>query len=119
MMVSIWPEEGATVDEMSLEFSPLRRHDALALVTPGGYPSPLAQYESTPDGNGVIYGIPDLGFQGTGTLKFEFLLRKDSLVSISSPVDQLCRHMSFTMHKGGILKLTEQHAEGAVCLEIP
>ena len=116
--VSIWHEEGAEVDGISLTFAPMSC-DALALKTPDGYPWPLAQLQKTTDGRGVIYSIPDAGFQGTGTMNFEFYIRKDILGSVNSPADQIRLHVDFTMHRDGVLKVTKQHAEGDICFEIP
>jgi hypothetical protein len=118
VQVSIWHEEGTTVDEISLTFDPILR-DALALQTPGGYPWPLAEFQATQDGRGVIYNIPDAGFQGTGTMNFEFYIRKDILASAATVEDQVCLHVDFAMHKDGILRETKQHAEGDICFEIP
>jgi len=115
--LDIWHEEGTVVDEISLEFDPLQPYDALALQTPGGYPWPLAQFQHTP--SGVIYSIPDLGFQGTGTMRFEFLLGSDALLSVDSAADQVCLHIDFSMHKGGTWNRTIQHGEGTICFLIP
>jgi len=118
IVVSIWHKEGTIVDEISLEFNPLQPPEALALVTPGGY-SPLGQLQSTSDGKGVIYSIPDTGLLGTGTMNFQFLLREDMLGSVTSPADQISLHVDFTMHRDGGLKPTRQHAEGDIYFKIP
>ena len=117
--VSLWHEEGTAVDEISLGFNPVQPPDALAVGAPEGYPYPLAEFQRTTDGSGVIYSIPNAGFQGTGTLNFHFWLRKDVLTSLSSPGDQLHLHIDFTMHHGGILKMTRQHTEGDFYFGIP
>ena len=119
IVLEVSHEEGTTVDEISLEFNPLQPCDALALETPEGYPSPLAKYQSTSDGNGVIYSIPDAGSLGTGTMNFTFLLRKDVLSSVASPADPICLHVNFTMHRDGGLIVPKQHAEGDIYFKIP
>jgi hypothetical protein len=112
-------EEGTTLDEISLEFNPLQPCDALALETPEEYPSPLAKYQSTSDGHGVIYSIPDAGSVGKGTMHFEFLLRKDILSSVVSPADPICLHINFNMHRDGGLIVPKQHAEVDIHFKIP
>lgn len=116
--VEIWHEEGTIVDEISFTFAPIF-YDALSLKTPGGYPWPLAQFQQTRDSRGVIYSIPDAGFQGTGTMNFEFYMRNDIIASLGGLEDQVRLHVDFTMHRDGVLKATRQHAEGEICIEIP
>jgi hypothetical protein len=115
ILVQIWHEEGTTVDEISLKFDPIY-HGALSLKARGGL-WPLAQFGA--DGTGVIYSIPDAGFQGTGTMNFEFCIRKDILASVASPADEISLHVDFTMHRDGVLKATRQHAEGDIYLGVP
>ncbi len=118
VQISIWHEKGTIVDEVSFTFASIY-YDALSLKTPDGYPWPLAQFQKTTDGEGVIYSIPDAGFQGTGTMDFKFYIRKDILGSIASHADEISMHVDFTMHRNGILKATKQHAEGDIRFMIP
>jgi len=113
--LEIWHEEGTDVDEISLTFDPMLS-DALALLTPGGYPSPLARFERTTDGQGVIYTIPHAGFQGTGTMVFGFLIRK---YLVASPEDQTRLHIDFTVHNGGTFSNTTKNGEGDIYFRIP
>lgn len=116
--LEIWHEEGTDVDGISLTFDPMLS-DALAFLTPGGYPSPLAQFQRTPDGHGVIYSIPHAGFQGTGTMVFEFLVRKYMVSFDASPEDRIRLHIDFTMHSGGTFSKTTKHGEGDIYFQIP
>jgi len=116
--LEIWHEEGADVDEISLTFDPMSSH-ALALQTPGGYPSPLARFQRATDGRGVIYSIPDVGSQGKGTMTFEFYIRENVLASLNPDTDQIRLHIDFTMHKGGTFSKTTQHGEGDISFKIP
>jgi hypothetical protein len=116
--LEIWHEEGTDVDEISLTFDPMLT-DALAFLAPGGYPWPLAQFERTTDGEGVIYSIPHAGFQGTGTMVFEFLIRKYIVSMVASPENQIRLHIDFTMHNGGTFSKTTKHGEGDIYFKIP
>jgi hypothetical protein len=116
--LDICHEEDTDVDEISLTFAPMFS-DALALQTPGGYPSPLARFERTTDGQGVIYRIPHAGFQGTGTMDFEFYIRKGILESLDMFPEQVRLHVDFTIHKGGTFAKTTQHGEGDIYFQIP
>jgi hypothetical protein len=115
--LEIWHEEGTDVDEISLTFDPMLT-DALAFLAPGGYPWPLARFQRTTDGQGVIYSIPHAGFQGTGTMVFEFMIRKYIVSLVASPEDPIRLHIDFIMHKGGTFSRASQHAEGDIFLKI-
>ena len=116
--LEIWHEENTDVDEISLTFDPMLT-DALAFLAPGGYPWPLARFQRTTDGQGVIYSIPHAGFQGTGTMVFEFMIRKYMVSLVASPEDQIRLHIDFTMHEGGTFSRTRQHGEGDIYFQIP
>ena len=117
MKVEVWHEEGTEMDSMSLEFTPVQNHGAMALVNPGGYSGPAAEFHATSDG-GVIYTVPDLGFSGRGTVGFEFLLRKYWLDLPLQDIEIYLK-VNLAMHKTGRLTSTVQRAEGEICLEIP
>jgi len=81
----------------------------------------LAQFQNTSTGRGVIYSIPDAGFQGTGTMNFEFYIRKDilSLDPVDPPAEQIRLHVDLTMHRDETLRKTKQHGEGDIYFQIP
>lgn len=49
------------------------------LQTPGGRPWPEMTFERDKDGRGVHVNVPDLGFQGTGTVSLDFILEPDAV----------------------------------------
>ena len=122
MMVEIWHREKTVLDSLSLKFNTVRPASALWMETPEGYPWPPMEYRSTidPGGNdsdgGVIVNIPDLEFQGVGTVRLVFYLRTD--VMIPAPPEELALDVAFSMHGDGLAKLTKQEGGATILIEL-
>ena len=100
----------------------MRPASALWLETPEGYPWPPLEYRSalgpgrTAGTGGVIVNIPDLEFQGRGTVRLVFYLRTDVLSP--APPEELRLDVAFSMHRDGLLKLTKQKGEATMQLKL-
>ncbi len=70
-------------------------------------------------GNGVVYRITDTGDMGTGTMNFEYDIRKDVLNARQGVPEQVQLHVDFTMRRDGILRNTSRHGEGDIYFKIP
>lgn len=116
LLVSIWHEEGFYVDRLSFAFQPLSS-DAFWYKTPEGEAWPPVQLMSS--GNGVVYRITDTGDMGTGTMNFEYDIRKDVLNARQGVPEQVQLHVDFTMRRDGILRNTSRHGEGDIYFKIP
>ena len=122
MMVEVWHGEKTVLDSLSVKFDRVRPARALRLETPSGYPWPPFEYRSTlgPGRSdvtgGVMVNIPDLEFQGRGTVRLVFYLRTDVL--IPAPPEELRLDVAFSMHRDGLPKLTKQKGETTILLEL-
>lgn len=118
LMVSVWHQEGFHLDQVSFTFEPLFS-EAFAYKAPQGGPWPPVQLGQTSDARGVIYSIADTGFMGTGTMDFDFYVRKDVLEGFYGIPERVQLHVDFTMHKDGMLSKTTRHGEGDIYFKIP
>ena len=122
LMVEVWHRDKTVLDSLSLRFNRVRPARALSLETPSGYPWPPLEYRSTlgPGRNdvtgGVMVNIPDLEFQGRGTVRLVFYLRTDMLIPV--PPEEFTLDVAFTMHGDGLPKLTKQEGETTIPLEL-
>ena len=122
MTVEVWHRDKTVLDSLSLKFDRVRPASALWLETPEGHPWPPLEYRSTlgPGRNdvtgGVIVNIPDLEFQGRGTVRLVFYLRTDML--IPERPEKLRLDVAFSMHKDGLPRLTKQEGEATILLEL-
>ena len=92
VLFSIWHAEGTKLDSLTLVFS---SNDIffLALQTPEGLPWPSMNFHKRSDGKGVVLDIPDMGFQGEGTVTLKFFLQ------LTSDHLDLNIHVKFSLHK--------------------
>ena len=122
MMVEVWHRNETILDSLSLEFKTVRPASALMLETPEGYPWPPFEYRSalgpgrTAGTGGVIVNIPDLEFQGRGTVTLVFHLRTDVLTP--APPEKLRLDVAFSMHREGLPRLTRQEGEATILIEL-
>ncbi len=122
LMIEVWHQEKTILDSLSLEFNTLRPAKALWMETPSGYPWPPLEYRSSlgPGQDdvtgGVIVHIPDLGFQGKGTVRLVFYLRADLLQP--QPTEALGLDVALSMHRDGLVNLTKKRAETTIPLDL-
>ena len=118
MIVEVWHRENTILDSLSLKFNTVRPASALWLETPEGYPWPPFELGPGRDDvtGGVVVNIPDLEFQGIGTVRLVFYLRTDVLTP--APPEELRLDVAFSMHKDGLPKLTKQEGETTILLEL-
>ena len=110
MRFSIWHIEKTELDSLYLRFSSANPMQAY-LEMPGGYPwSPISFHQGT-DGKSVIFKVDDLGFQGSGTVTLDFLLRPGQ--------DQTGFQVEvhYTLHAPAFIQLTQQAISAQI--EIP
>ncbi|HUW47623.1 MAG TPA: hypothetical protein VMW36_02630 [Patescibacteria group bacterium] len=110
MRFSIWHIEKTELDSLYLRFSSANPMQAY-LEMPSGYPwSPISFHQDT-DGKSVIFKVDDLGFQGSGTVTFDFLLRPGQ--------DQTGFQVKvrYTLHTPAFIQLTQQAVSAQI--EIP
>jgi len=77
ILFSIWHPEKTKIDSLTIIFSS-NDFFSLALIAPEGFPWPRTDFHKTSDGRGVILNIPNLEFQGEGTVTLEFFLQPAS-----------------------------------------
>jgi len=107
VLFSIWHAEGTKLDSLTLVFS---SNDMflLSLIAPEGRPWPKTDFHKTNDGKGVILDIPDLKFQGEGTVTLEFFLQL-----ISDRID-LNIDVKFSLHKEPPFSFTRYTADASL-----
>lgn len=88
----------------------------VALRTPGGHPWEPINFQRTPDGQAVMVDIPDLGFQGTGTVSLEFLI--GPYPSGERP-ESIWLDFDARLHENRLLKLTDYQADALVEVPMP
>jgi hypothetical protein len=81
------------------------------LEMPEGYPWSPINFHQDSDGKSVIFGVDDLGFQGSGTVTLDFLMRPWQ----SQTNFQL--EIQYTMHTPALIQLTHQAVSTEI--EIP
>ena len=122
MMVEVGHRGKTILDSLSLKFNSVRPASALWLETPEGYPWPPLEYHAalgpgrTAGTGGVIVNIPDLGFQGRGTIRLVFYLRTDVLSP--APPEELRLDVAFSMHRDGLPNLRKQKGEATIPLKL-
>ena len=118
MMVEVWHRPPTVLDSLSLKFNAVRPASALWLETPEGYPWPPFELGPGRDDvtGGVVFNIPDLEFQGIGTVRLVFYLRTDVLTP--APPEELRLDVAFSMHGDGLPRLTKQEGETTIPLEL-
>ena len=110
MRFSIWHIGKTELDSLYLRFSSENPMQAY-LEMPGGYPwSPISFHQGT-DGKSVIFKVDDLGFQGSGTVTLDFLLRPGH--------DQTGFQVEvhYTLHTPAFMQLAQQAVSAQI--EIP
>jgi len=72
--VHVWHREGGKLRSLRLVITPNVSAEVY-LKTPDGYPwNPLKLQRSKDDPNSVVLEIPDLGFQGVGSTRLDFIV---------------------------------------------
>jgi hypothetical protein len=105
---SIWHE--GELDSLHLRFSSANFMQVY-LEMPEGYPWSPINFHQDSDGKSVIFGVDDLGFQGSGTVTLDFLMRPWQ----SQTNFQL--EIQYTMHTPALIQLTHQAVSTEI--EIP
>jgi len=111
VLVSIWHSEETELDSLFLKFYGTHYTQVYLEVPGGSWPS--IDFRQTSDGKGASLEVDDLGFQGTGTVTLEFLLRSfDEQHSFYFEV-------KFSMHKKAFAQLTRQKVWTQTEISIP
>ena len=107
---SIWHLETTELDSLYLKFS-ATNPTQMYLEMPRGYPwSPINFHQDT-DGKSTIFRVDDLGFQGSGTVTLDFLLRPwQDQTSFQVEIQ-------YTLHTPAFIQLTHQAVSTQI--EIP
>jgi len=111
VLVSIWHSEETELDSLFLKFYGTHYIQVYLEVPGGSWPS--IDFRQTSDGKGASFEVDDLGFQGTGTVTLEFLLR---------PFDEqhsFYFEARFSMHKKALVQLTRQEVWAQAEIPIP
>ena len=109
-MCSIWHLENTELDSLQLRFSAVNPMQ-MYLQMLGGYPWPSIDFHQGSDGKTIIFGVDDLGVQGSGTVTIEFLIRPwQNQISFQLEVE-------YTLHVPALLQLTHQAVSTQI--EIP
>jgi hypothetical protein len=107
---SIWHSTSTELDSLHLKFSaanPMQMY----LEMPGGYPWSSINFHQDRDGKSIIFGVDDLGFQGSGTVTLDFLLRPwQDQTSFQVQIQ-------YSLHVPALLQLTHQAVSTQI--EIP
>jgi hypothetical protein len=80
--------EGTRLDSLSYRLYRANRAQQFSefyLRTHGGTPWPELTLQRDRDGQGVRLAVPDLGFQGTGTVSLDFIVQPDQPSTASDP----------------------------------
>lgn len=111
VLVSIWHLKGTELDSLFLKFSGIN-YIQIYLEAPRGSWPPI-HFRQSSDGKGTVLEVDDLGFQGTGTVTLQFLLRPFS--------EQHSFHFEagFSMHKKVFMQLTRQEVLAYTEIPIP
>lgn len=88
----------------------------VALRTPGGHPWEPIHFQQTSDGQAVLVDVPDLGFQGTGTVPIEFLVGPYPSGEVP---DQMTIDFNARLHENRLLQLTDYEADALVEVPMP
>jgi hypothetical protein len=105
---SIW--HLGELDSLHLRFSSANFMQ-MYLEMPGGYPWSPINFHQDIDGKSVIFGVDDLGFQGSGTVTIDFLMRPWQSQT------NLQLEIQYAMHTPALIQLTHQAISTQV--EIP
>lgn len=105
------------LDSLRLRLDPGKQPiPEVALRTPGGHPWEPIHFQRTSDGQAVMVDVPDLGFQGTGTVSLEFLVGP-------YPSGEAPEHITIDfdagLHESRLLKLTDYQADALVEAPMP
>lgn len=118
LRVSIPHLEGTQLDSLSIEFESFLQVEIfppfeVALAAPKGYPWPAIEFHRSEDGRAVAFSVPDLGFQGKGTVNLEFYVTP----AIPEPLELNVKFV-ITMHEEGIVTLRSMKAEAVTTLTL-
>jgi hypothetical protein len=107
---SVWHLGNTELDSLYLRFSAANPMQ-IYLEMPGGYPwSPIVFHQDR-DGKGIIFRVDDLGFQGSGTVTLDFLLRP------WQDQTSFLVEIQYMLHTPALIQLTHQAV--ATQVEIP
>jgi hypothetical protein len=128
MMVSIWhahtgpgtePEDlqaDTRLRSLRVRINAGAAASTVRLSVPGGSPwEPVVRFYRAQQGEGVVLDIPDLGFQGRGTVTLEFLVGDWGL----PPPEQFTVDVAFTMYEGRLVKLTKLDGQTTITVQRP
>lgn len=112
---NLWHGEDYTTEGLEYEFRPLDSEypPELYLKRPDGYPWEPIEFSRTEDADGTVVSIPDLGFQGRGSVALAFLV----VVYDDEPFD-LQVDVEATLENDGLLG-RDVRIEGSMTRTIP
>jgi len=113
VLVAIWHAEETEVDSLFLKIYGETSSIQVYLKVPGYWPPIHFHYIHTDHGQGTIIEVRDLGYQGTGTVDLNFLLRA------FSEQHGFNFEVKFSMHKKAFMQLTRQEAWAYTKIPIP
>ncbi len=107
---SLWHEEGTKIKSLKLKLTPSATSE-IYLKTPDGYPWNPIKLQHSEDAHSIIFEVPDLGFQGKGTITLDFMvlpLEESDNLSIHFDIEfGMSRGLKEYVGEGsGILKLS-------------
>lgn len=105
------------LDSLDLTLNVARRSlPEVALRTPGGHPWEPIHLQQTTDGQGVTLEVPDLGFQGTGTVSLDFLVGPYQPDDIP---ESIWVDFNAGLHREERIQLTSYEADSLVEVPMP
>lgn len=116
-----WHADGTHLDSvdyhvhMPVEGDP---HVEYYLQTPGGYPWPDIRLQRDREGRGIHLSVPDLAFQGSGTVRLEFVAVSHEEPANLPETIPLAVNAELTLSEEGITGL-EYRARADGTVEIP
>lgn len=79
--LSVWHREGTRLDSLQYHLYRADRSQDFSefyLRTPSGTPFPEMVFQRDRNGQGIRIDVPDLGFQGSGTVSLDLIVEPDS-----------------------------------------
>lgn len=108
-------QEDTYLESLRLYIDAGEASSTVRLAVPGGYPWQPMLFHRAQNGDGVVLDIPDLGFQGRGTVALDFLVGDAGL----PPPEQFSVDVAFEMYPEQGLKLTKQTGQTTITVQLP